>query len=458
MFLLRILLWSGLCCASSVLAGREVLPFDYGWKHRTGLTDWAEPNELPPAKTDPGLNPKEAVPEYDDSDWLDVQLPHDGLIVNAPSQDACPDGCSGRSYIPRHVLWYRNSFSLPKHWLEDHQSSTDSGVGSVLSLEFEGSFRNTTVWLNGRRVLNHVCGYTPFRIELKPELLRASSSDSKQTIAVFVDPDNGDGGGSSRGSGWWYEGGGLYRHVRLVKTQAVHVEPNGLFVKSQFPSYFEKGRTATASLHMEASIVTNRGSKLCYGFEVTSPDGQMVASIAPQAIPVADPDDTSSTAIVVHDSVNIQNPAMWTSAEPYLYQIDVVLIKCDDGDPQNEQNELDRVSVQHGIRKIQFDANHGFFLNDQNFKIRGFCDHDTFAVVGMAIPDRINLFRVSMACYRNMISRCVRLLVGPNLTWLLSFLYTRPKHPGALEAMEDVLPTIRPILRYWISMIDSAWS
>ena len=42
---------------------------------------------------------------------------------------------------------------------------------------------------------------------------------------------------------------------------------------------------------------------------------------------------------------------------------------------------------------FRYDANDGFFLNHEHFKIRGFCDHNNFAVVGMAVPDRVNLFR-----------------------------------------------------------------
>jgi beta-galactosidase len=390
-----------------LIAARETIPFDYGWKHRTGLTDWAMPNDLPPTDTDPGVNPKEASLDYDDSGWWDVQLPHDGLIVNAPSKEACPDGCSGRSYIPRHVLWYRNTFSLPEEWLEDHQSSKETGTGSLLSLEFEGSFRNTTVWLNGKLVLNHVSGYTPFRIELEPDLLRSGDT---QTVAVFVDPDNGDNGGTSRGSGWWYEsnliriflfcnllcgvlgnceGGGLYRHVRLVKTNAVHVEPNGLFVKSEFPSGFSKGRTSTVALRMKASIVSNESSGICYAFEVKDPNGLRIASTKSSWLSPFPVKENKWTSFTVEEHVELHNPMMWTSAEPNLYQVDVVLAECDEN-----AKELDRVSVRHGIRKIYFDANHGFFLNDEKYKIRGFCDHDTFAVVGMALPDRINLFRV----------------------------------------------------------------
>lgn len=381
-----------------VVAAREIILFDYGWKHRTGLTDWAMPNDLPPTDTDPGPSPKESSPDYDDSGWWDVQLPHDGLIVNAPSKEACPDGCSGFSYIPRHVLWYRNTFSLPKEWQEDHQSSMEAGTGSVISLEFEGSFRNTTVWLNGKLVLNHVCGYTPFRIELEPDLLR---SGEKQIVAVFVDPDNGDSGGISRGSGWWYEGGGLYRHVRLIKTNAVHVEPNGLFVKSESTSGFKKGRASTAVLHMEASIVSKE-SGICYAFEVTDPKGVQLASTKS-----TEAQGKLSTPVTIEERVEILDPMLWTSAEPYLYQVEVVLKQCGD-----QAKELDRVSVRHGIRKIFFDPNHGFFLNDQKFKIRGFCDHDTFAVVGMALPDRINLFRVRTYFAAETVGRLSRDLVS----------------------------------------------
>merc|ERR1719272_51906 len=97
----------------AVSAARDVVSFDFGWKHRTGLHDWAPPDEQAPANPDPGMNPAEAQVHFADSNWTAVQLPHDGLIAAAPSEKACPTGCSGKSYIPRHVLWYRKDFNLP---------------------------------------------------------------------------------------------------------------------------------------------------------------------------------------------------------------------------------------------------------------------------------------------------------------------------------------------------------
>jgi len=237
---------------AATAAQRDSVAFDFGWKHRTGLTHTADPDSEPPNHPDPGLHPNEAAPGYADGNWLDVQLPHDGLIAATPSQKACPDGCSGRSYIPRHVLWYRKTFTLPADW-----------SGSAVWLDFEGSFRNvgnilriavhaqarrksltllvpattcqTTVWVNGVLSANHVCGYTPFRLRL--DNISVVKYGSPTEIAIFIDPDNGDGGGQEKGSGWWYEGVylgiGILRHFPMS-----HAMPSVALCCPPFTSWY----------------------------------------------------------------------------------------------------------------------------------------------------------------------------------------------------------------------------
>ena len=151
---------SGLSTLKVSTSGRDTVAFDFGWRFRTGLHATAPVGE-PPANTDPGVSPPESRPDYDASSWEAVALPHDGLIASTPlnsstaGNGACPGGCSGNSFIPRHVLWYRKTFTIPSDW-----------EGSSYWIDFQGSFRNTTVWLNGELVTNHVCGYTPFRVRL----------------------------------------------------------------------------------------------------------------------------------------------------------------------------------------------------------------------------------------------------------------------------------------------------
>ena len=63
------------------------------------------------------------------------------------------------------------------------------------------------------------------------------------------------------------------------------------------------------------------------------------------------------------------------------------------GDGGGGGGALDAVAATHGFRSLRYDADAGFFLNEEHFKVRGFCDHATFAVVGMAVPHRVSLFR-----------------------------------------------------------------
>jgi hypothetical protein len=291
---------------------RQTVSFDFGWKHRAGLHEWPEdPFESPINTTattgfayiDPGNSPREASVghDYDTSEWIDVKLPHDGIISNpygnSPSQKACPDGCSGRSYIPRHVLWYRNEFNTP----------TTTAVRA--SMEIRSTFEIED-WDNE--------AYYCYRFTVRE-----------------TDEDHGDG-----------EGHG--------------------------PRIF---RTSLQPLVFLSSPANNHN-------------------------------DVVSISITVTERLLLTNPKLWTSSHPHLYDVTAHLYGgCgttghdgEDDEPDANANPalfLDEVTVQHGIRSIRFDPNSGFYWNEAPYKIRGFCDHDTFAVVGMAVPDRINLFRVS---------------------------------------------------------------
>jgi hypothetical protein len=354
-------------------SARDVVSFDFGWKHRTGLHARAKPDDQPPEHPDPGAKPAEAQIDYKDDDWTEVQLPHDGLISQAHSAAACPLGCSGGSFIPRHVLWYRKAFKLPAAW-----------AGSAIWLDFEGSFRLTTVWINDVQVAYHDCGYTPFRVRLD-NLTGIHIGDMTNVISIFVDPDNGDEGAREHGSGWWYEGGGLYRHVSLVRADKVHVDQDGLFAYSNL-SWSANGATS-AVVHASVDI-TNAGSKnesVCVDFWMTHSDGvEAVSKVRTGTLPSISP----TSSITASALLKVASPNIWSAAEPFLYTVGASIFRgnC-------SGNPIDVVEVSHGFRSLRYDPNDGFFLNKKHFKVRGFCDHNTFAVVGMAVPERISLFR-----------------------------------------------------------------
>ena len=378
------------------VSARDVVSFDFGWKHRTGLHDWAKHDDPPPANPDPGGDPAEASVSFDDQGWQSVELPHDGLIATSPSLFACPHGCSGKSYIPRHVLWYRKSFTLPAAW-----------SGSHIYLDFEGSFRETTVWVNGAKVAYHDCGYTPFRVRLDnitnlhigdSTFGATTASRQHNVISVFVDPDNGDEGGRAHGSGWWYEGGGLYRSVSLVRTDQLHIEQDGLFAYSNLswaPTDSAAGPSASAvsaQLHAKVAVVNSgsAASHVCVVLTVDAPDG----SSAVPAVSGATRLISAGDSLTFHFNVSVGTPQLWSAASPALYTVHAAIHRVTDASDSCASGPLaDSVGVPHGFRSLHYDADTGFFLNREHFKVRGFCDHNTFAIVGMAVPDRVNLFR-----------------------------------------------------------------
>lgn len=348
-------------------ASRAVIPFDFGWKHRTGLHKTADPSAPPIENPDPGTTPPESAANFDDKDWMSVQLPHDALIGTNPgyaNSTACPDGCSGKSFIPRHVLWYRKKFNVPEDW----QSSS-------FWLDFQGSFRETTVWINGELVASHDCGYTPFRIRL--DNISSISFEKENLVTVFVDPDNGDEGANDHASGWWYEGGGLYRHVNLVRASPFHIAQDGLFVYSNVTE-------SEATVHASVDVA-NDGDSAYHGayvvFTATDAKGNAVGSARADLSDVA-------TGSITHGSASftVSNPIRWTSSSPTMYVVDVTVY-------DSQGAIVDSQSARHGFRTLRYDADHGFFLNEKHFKVRGFCDHNNFGVVGMAVPERVKLFR-----------------------------------------------------------------
>ena len=128
--------------------------------------------------------PPEAEPGYNDKDWKIVNAPHDSLIGLQVDNYQCPNGCSGHSYIPRDVSWYRKHFTLPADW-----------KGGLVSLYFAGVFRECQLWLNGKSLANPTAGYTSFEVALSDDQLNFGA-DTSNVLAITIDPNKGR-------SGWW---------------------------------------------------------------------------------------------------------------------------------------------------------------------------------------------------------------------------------------------------------------
>lgn len=348
--------------ALPALAPRERLLFDFDWKFQFGHgTDPLRDLNFGMGQGDFSKTGDFAFSKdgFDDSRWRALNLPHDWAVelpfVHDEEQNSHGYKPVGRRYPETSVGWYRRSFDIP---------ATD--LGRRIQLDFDGAFRSVLVFVNGCFVGRNDNGYTPFRIDLSDFL----HYGGKNTIAVRVDASFGDG--------WFYEGAGIYRHLWLTKTDAVHLGQYDSVVRSEL-----NGQAATLTL---ATVVQNEGDKPASArvhWKIEDRDGKLIATADASAQTIASDGSASYTA-----TAHITNPTLWSPDAPHLY-FATVEVEID-----GKVRDAERFNF--GVRTVRFDADKGFFLNGKSMKIQGTCNHQDHAGVGAALPDRLQWFRLGV--------------------------------------------------------------
>lgn len=292
-----------------------------------------------------------AAPDFDDTSWRVLRLPHDWVVEGGFDETANV----AQGYRRRGLAWYRRHFKLDR-----------SDRGRHLELEFDGIATHATVWVNGTLAHRNFCGYTGFTIDISS---LAVYGEALNTIAVRVDAEQQEG--------WWYEGGGLYRHVWLTKRSGVHIVTDGVFaapVKHSKEIWQVPVEVTLANTGRDSERVTVR-------FTLVDPAGETVARGTGQPMEIAALHEETAT-----QTLEIMNPRLWSVDTPTLYRLETSLWR--------EGVELDTETVPVGFRTIRFDATEGFFLNGDPLKIQGTCNHQDHAGVGVAVPDALWEYRL----------------------------------------------------------------
>lgn len=316
-------------CTAAVNRPRETLDFDPGWRFHLGDV--------------PGAH--EAG--FDDAGWRVLDLPHDWSIEGEFSKDN-PAGAHGGA-LPGGVGWYRKAFSIP-----------GGDTSKLVFVEFDGVYRNSEVWINGQYLGKRPYGYSSFQYELTPPLRHGGAQN---VIAVRVD-------NSQQPNSRWYSGSGIYRHVRLVVTDPVHVAHWGTYVTTPEVSP-DSARVRIQTTVRNASRSDQPITLRTVLYDVA---GKEVASAALNA-----PVPRDSAAEFAQDLV-VRRPTLWSLDRPYLYRA-VSRLECG-------ERLCDEYTTPFGIRAFAFTPDRGFTLNGKPVKIKGVCLHHDLGALGSAVNAR----------------------------------------------------------------------
>lgn len=283
-------------------------------------------------------------PEFDDTYWRHLRLPHDWAI-EGPFDIKYNARCGG---LPFHGIgWYRKTFSVP-----------GSARGKSVSVEFDGAMYNAEVYLNGKKVGHRPYGYIGFVCDLTPHLRYGAQEN---VIAVRLAPEDL----SSR----WYPGAGLYRNVWLNVKSPLHVAHWGMYITTPAVSKKE------ATVRIETKI-RNDGSPCNATIETEIYDASG-AQVGAAAQPVV---VESATQHALTLSVQIANPQLWDVENPLLYRAVTTI--------SSEGKQIDRCVTPFGIRTIEYDAKSGFKLNGRPLRFKGVCLHHDLGPLGAAVSRR----------------------------------------------------------------------
>ncbi len=329
---------------------RETLSLDKGWRFHEGDIEipWPSSNTNTYDWTKTGAAGGAAGIAYDDSQWPSVCVPHDFVSFQPVGKDE--NGAQG--FRPRGYAWYRNTLRFE-----------DSDRGKHIELQLDGISTLATIWFNGIVVQHSTSGYVSNYIDLTPFVVYGDVN----TLAIRVD--------AHMLEGWWYEGGGIYRHAWIVKRNPVHIATDGVYA---FPVKAGEGWT----IPVEVTL---------YNMNADAADVQVASELRDASGAVLRTAQTTAQVPSLDQAVaklnlSYDSPKLWSTDEPNLYTVHTKLMQGG--------RLIDESTIETGFRTLHFDANKGLFLNGKHIKVQGVCNHQDHAGVGVAIPDALWAFRL----------------------------------------------------------------
>ncbi|WP_246041067.1 glycoside hydrolase family 2 TIM barrel-domain containing protein [Flavivirga rizhaonensis] len=278
--------------------------------------------------------------------WKTVNLPHDWAIENEFDSTLAYEAHATGYLKSKGYGYYKKTFD--KNYNQDE----------VTYVLFDGIYNNSEVYINEKKLGFHPYGYSPFYFNISPYL---NQNGKGNVLTVKVDH-------SRYADSRWYTGAGIYRNVKLITTNKLHIPVWGTFITT--PKVLNNKATVQLNITVKNEFPSEK--KFLLHTKILDKNGQEVTSIENEL-----KIDANSSKNIFQNG-EITNPKLWNINTPHLYKAVTSIIEND--------KEIDSYTTNFGIRTIKFDANEGFFLNGQNLKIKGVCLHHDGGLVGAAVP------------------------------------------------------------------------
>ena len=344
-----------------VAAGRRDQPFDDGWRFFRGDAPGAE------------------RPEFNDSSWRMLDLPHDFSVEDLPPRSSDTNGEGvlwGTSVLPTRTGPFDTELSAGGRdtgwfvggtgWYRKRFSAAAIPAGSQVEIVFDGVYMNSDVWLNGTLLGNHPYGYTAFAYDLTPGLRR----EGENVLAVRVRNE----GRNSR----WYSGSGIYRHVRVNTTGSVRVPLWSLSVTTPEVSKDRAAVKVAVQIENRAASAQDVSVRI----RLLDPNDAVAGSRDVRQSLAA------GASVGIEETIPVVAPRLWSVGSPQLYRAEVSLLVAG--------NVADTAATSFGIRTVEVDAERGLRINGEPVKLRGACLHHDNGLLGACAIDRAEERRVEL--------------------------------------------------------------
>lgn len=314
-------------------------------------------------------------PMFDDSTWRNIHTPHDFIDEGSPD----PNADRGHGYLPFNISYYRKHFTIDA-----------SEQGNLIYIDFDGVYKNSDMWLNGVYLGHFVSGYVSFRYYLHNVTIPNTTTpalnygSTENVLAVRVDALTAQ-------EGWFYEGGGITRHVWLNIVNPLSVVPWGAYFPSAVTGTINSGpqgamgpqTAASAQINAQVDIANAGTSSASFTLNIAVYDAnnnQVGSSSTSNSLAAGGWNRYTPV-------ISLTNVNLWNTESTYMYTVNTSIVVSN--------NVVDDVTVSIGIRNAIWTPNQGFMLNGFKVAAQGFSNHQDFAGTGTAVPDRINEYRVT---------------------------------------------------------------